>query len=44
VAARGKATKNNSSPRKKVKRGFQEDFGVGTWIDKAGRRIGLAVL
>jgi len=44
VAARGKARKKSISPRKNVSNGFQEDFGAGTWIDKAGGRIASAVL
>jgi hypothetical protein len=42
VAARGKARKKSNSPRKNVRRGFQEDFGVGTWIDKAGGKRSVA--
>jgi len=35
VAAKGNAKMNSNSPRKNVRSGFQEDFGVATWTDKA---------
>jgi hypothetical protein len=44
VAAKGNAKMNNSSPRKNVRRGSQELFGVGTWTDKARRKPASEVL
>jgi len=44
VAAKGNAKMNSSSPRKNVRSGFQEDFGVETWTDKARRKSASAVL
>ena len=44
VAAKGNAKMNSNSPRKNVRSGFQEDFGVETWTDKVRRRSASAVL
>jgi hypothetical protein len=37
LAARGNAKMKSNRPRKNVRRGFQEELGVETLTDKAGR-------